>query len=213
MTCQKSIRSHQATNGQLRRRLPELSKLPEQLFKRLTGTVATGAIAFTISVAIFVFPANCWAANFAGNQINSPSGNQGVSQPANLVALEPDAKIAIYLRPGVGNNKAGYGVNGDAVMVLEQVSDNQSATWNHIRFDAPPHAEGWVQSSFLLIKETTKGRNQTQLPLQQKAGGDQYLGNQRLQFDWKNSTQFYPQQSPRQNSQQNSRQNSQQAQF
>ena len=120
-------------------------------------------------------PAPSWAADYPGNQ--------AIDQPASLVAPEPDAKITIYLRPEASKSRIGYGANGDAVTVLEKVSDNQSVTWNHIRFDNPPHAEGWVQEEFTLLKgEESPGQPQ-------QIGGNnretslnenRYLGNQQL---------------------------------
>ncbi|MGB3135239.1 MAG: hypothetical protein WBB18_00420, partial [Nodosilinea sp.] len=95
-------------------------------------------------------PPSSWAAN--------RSGNQSIDQPASLVAPEPDAKITVYRRPETSRNRVGYGMGGDAVTVLEQVSDNQSVTWNHIRFDNPSHAEGWVQEEFISLKTDVLGQ-------------------------------------------------------
>ncbi|MGC1306423.1 MAG: SH3 domain-containing protein [Phormidesmis sp.] len=136
-------------------------------------------------------------------------GNQAMDQPASLVGPKPDAKITVYLRPEASESHVGYGVNGDAVTVLEQVSDNQSVIWNHIRFDSPSHAEGWVQAAFISLKADTPGQSQrqSQRQSQQMAEGDSYLGSGlgnrlerqppaasgRSQFNQQQSPQSYPQ--------------------
>ena len=137
-------------------------------------------VALAISV---VSPAPSWAADY--------SGNQAIDQPASLVAPEPDAKITVYLRPEASKSRVGYGANGDAVTILEQVSDNQSVTWNHIRFENSPYAEGWVQDEFMLLKggdALDQSQRQSQLVTKDNNGGNsgtslnesRYLGNQRL---------------------------------
>ncbi|MGB3294570.1 MAG: hypothetical protein WBB01_16420 [Phormidesmis sp.] len=125
-----------------------------------------------------------WAADYSVNQV----GNQALEQAASLVAPQRDEKIAVYRRPEAGKSRAGYGVNGDAVTILEQVSDNQSVTWNHIRFDNPPYAEGWVQETFIDLKTAD-----TQNRGDQNAAGDGYLGNQQPQFNRHSQRQSYSQ--------------------
>ncbi len=146
--------------------------------------------AFTVTVAftiVVMLPADGWAADYRGNQ--------SINRPASLVAPEPDAEIAVYPQPEAGQRQVGYGANGDAVTILEQVSDNQSTTWNHIRFDNPPYAEGWVQSEFILTTDAT-GQSQ------QSAEGNRYLGNRQFKSEQKspfNSQSGAPSYSQRQN--------------
>lgn len=136
--------------------------------------------ALTLSVGLLVTsPAASWAADASAYQ----SSNQSIGQAASLIAPEPDQKITIYQRPEA-KSKAGYGVNGDAVTVLERVSDNQSMTWNHIRFDNPPYAEGWVQETFTHLQTAN-----TQDQNRQTMGGDRYLGNQPAPSNQQNSQQ------------------------
>lgn len=151
--------------------------------RRLLSVLVLAVVALAISV---VSPAPSWAADY--------SRNQALDQPASLVAPEPDAKITVYLRPEASKSRVGYGANGDAVTVLEQVSDNQSVTWNHIRFDNPPYAEGWVQEEFMLLKggdapDQSQRQSQRQQQMTKGNSGDNsgtflneshYLGNQRL---------------------------------
>lgn len=114
--------------------------------RRLLSVLILAVVALGTLV---VLPVPSWAADY--------SGNQSIDRPASLVAPEPDAKIAVYLRPEA-KSRVGYGVNGDAVTVLEKVSDNQSVTWNHIRFDNSSQAEGWVQEEFMSSKADTPGQ-------------------------------------------------------
>ena len=131
-----------------------------------------------IAVALgFSFPASGGAIGLPGQQTNAVAGNQGMEQTARLIAPEPDDKITVYLRPEAGKAKVGYGVSGDTVTILEQLSDNQSVIWHHIRFETPPYAEGWVQDSFVALRGLVGGQSQNSNQAGQKATGDRYLGN------------------------------------
>lgn len=161
----------------------------QQLFVRI-------AVAIVLPVLIFGFVLSAPAASWG-----DASSNQSLNQSASLTAPEPDAKIAIYRQPNTEEGQTGYGVNGDAVTVLEQVSDNQSLTWNHIRFDNPPYAEGWVQETFLSLAEASQV--QTSQIQTQPSQPNRYLGNrqsqtggqtqysQRSQYNQQNSSQTY----------------------
>jgi hypothetical protein len=187
--------THKVMTEQLWQRCNRLSI--QRVYVRLARAVAVVAIAVALSCS---FPANSWAIGFLGRPVNGGGGNQGMEQAAQLVAPEPDGRITVYLRPEAGKAKAGYGVSGDTVTVLEHVSDNQSVTWNHIRFEAPPYAEGWVQDSFIALRELAGGQspNQNANQADQKATGDRYLGNRsnndRAQRNQQSSPQSYSQQ-------------------
>ena len=141
------------------------------------------AIAFTLTLV--TAPAASWAAD--------SSGNQALNRAVVLVAPEPDTKISVYLQPEANKSRAGYGINGDAVTILEQVSDNQSVTWNHIRFDNPPYAEGWVQAEFV-----SPGAAATPNQSQSTSSSNAYLGNRQSQTNQR--SQFAQSQTNRQNS-------------
>jgi hypothetical protein len=103
--------------------------------------------------------------------------NQGMEQSASLVAPDPEMKIDIYPRPDTRQSPVGYGLNGDAVVVLEQTGSNEGTVWNHIRFEEAPDSEGWVQLEYLSLPSGNQ-----QLPRQSgtpKSGG--YLGNRPAQ--------------------------------
>lgn len=140
-----------------------------RLHERLARAIVLSALTFSLILAA---PTVSWAAD--------SSNNQAINQVASLIAPEADTKITIYLRPEVGKAKAGYGIDGDLVTVLEQVSDNQRLIWHHIRFDNPPYAEGWVQETFLSIEAPAASQGQNQQvgssPLKNR-----YLGNQQSQ--------------------------------
>jgi len=142
--------------------------------KRLASVfVLPALISALILVMLIAVPSPSWAAG--------QPGNQAVNQSASLVAPEPDAKITIYRRPEANRQRIGYGVNGDTVMVLEQVSDNQSVIWNHVRFDDASAAEGWVQAEFLSLAATDSGQGQKTADGNGSftSTGSRYLGNQR----------------------------------
>ncbi len=139
--------------------------------RRLLSVLLLAAFTFTVALTMVVMlPATGWAADY--------QGNQSIDRPASLVAPEPDVEIAVYPQPDAGQRRVGYGANGDAVTILEQVSDNQSTTWNHIRFDNPPYAEGWVQAEFVLIADANGQSQQT-------AEGNRYLGNRQFKSEQK----------------------------
>ncbi|MGD1951208.1 MAG: hypothetical protein ACFB14_16380 [Leptolyngbyaceae cyanobacterium] len=85
-------------------------------------------------------------------------GSQQIEQSATLVALRARAPIPIYLRPAPNQPNVGYGVNGDAVTVIERLASfwpeaDESNAWNHIRLEHEPYTEGWVQGKFLLMEK------------------------------------------------------------
>ncbi len=169
---------------------------------RLLSTLAPFAIAFTLAFALWLSLSTVsWAAGYSSSQFNSQgsqsSENQSIEQPAILISSEPNAKIAIYLRPEEGKNRVGYGIDGDAVTVVEQVSDNQSKLWHHIRFDNPPYAEGWVPESSISLKSAD-------IQKQQRADSDRYLGNPQSNQQIKQQLPFNRQDTRQGNSQQNS---------
>ncbi len=164
---------------------------------RLLSALTLFAIALTLWLSLSTAS---WSAGYSANQSGSQGnqsfgnqsfGNQSTEQPANLVSLEPNARIVIYLRPEEGKNRVGYGIDGDSVTVIEQVSDNHSKVWNHIRFDNPPYAEGWVPETSISLKSANTQR-------QQQVASDRYLGNpqsnQQPPFDRQNTRQGNSQQ-------------------
>ncbi|MEL6553042.1 MAG: hypothetical protein AAFQ63_06185 [Cyanobacteria bacterium J06621_11] len=124
-----------------------------RLYQRWLKAIVLPAL---IAVLILAAPAFSWAAG--------ASSNQALNQAASLLAPEPDAKISVYLQPEANDDQAGYGVNGDSVTVLEQVSDNQSLIWKHIRFDNSPYAEGWVQATFITLEAANAQEPNAQEP-------------------------------------------------
>lgn len=181
-------------------------RLCRKLAKAVVPLVFT--VILTLSLVLAV-PGVSWAVD--------ASSNQSLNQSASLLAPEPDAKITVYLQPEVNEEKAGYGVNGDTVTVLEQVTDNQSLTWNHIRFDNSTNAEGWVQETFLAL---TSGKavkaTAPQDDSQQPAGSadaispsrSRYLGNRRSQSDQQSGQRSQYNQQSQSNQRQSSNQQS-----
>ena len=175
---------------------PQFDRLSIQpVWAGLARAVAVVAIALALGVS---FPASGGAMGLPGQQANAVAGNQGMEQTARLIAPEPDDKITVYLRPEAGKAKVGYGVSGDTVTVLEQVSDNQSVIWHHIRFETPPYAEGWVQDSFVALRGLVGGQSQNSNQAGQRATGDRYLGDrsnyERAQGNQQSNPQSYSQQ-------------------
>ena len=115
--------------------------IPHQL-KRM---VIFCAIALTILISL---PTTLQAASLSDSKVPE--------QPATLTGPRTDAPIPIYLRPAANQPNVGYGSNGDAVSILEEVGDylmegDRAATWSHIRLENAPYTEGWVRGTFLSI--------------------------------------------------------------
>lgn len=103
-----------------------------------------------LMISLVMFPGPSWAVEL--------QGGQSIDQTATLVGPKARAPIPIYLRPAPNQPSVGYGINGDAVTVMEQLASflpeaDQSTAWNHIRLDNEPYTEGWVQGKFLLIPD------------------------------------------------------------
>ncbi|CAN1211735.1 SH3 domain-containing protein [Tumidithrix helvetica PCC 7403] len=124
-------------------------------------------------LAIFVFlQGTATAIAAAGNQSN----NQDLNQSATLVAPDKKIQIAIYAQPNAASQKRiGYGLSGDRVTLLQQVGSNTGKTWNLVRFENPPYAEGWVSQEFLSVQSANS-------PSQQD-GQTGYFGSQKPQKD------------------------------
>ncbi len=146
------------------------------IYRRLISLVLLVAIAVTL-----VINPPAWATDYQGNQ---------VSKAATLFAPEPDTKISIYASPQMDQRRTGFGKTGDAVTVLEQIGSNQDTAWNRIRFDNPPHAEGWVQGQYVALGSAQKQGSQSQQ--QGDNQGGRYLGKQSV--TQQNRPQTYAQQ-------------------
>ncbi|MGD1905484.1 MAG: hypothetical protein ACFB0C_05740 [Leptolyngbyaceae cyanobacterium] len=110
-----------------------------------------------------------------GASLAAGAGNQAIDQPTTLIGPEPETQIAIYPKPATRPGPLGYGISGDSVTVLEQVGSNQGITWDAVRFNNPPYAQGWVQAEFVSLPTAAEtGSNQ-------KAQPNRYLGNQQPQ--------------------------------
>ena len=110
---------------------------------------AVMVVAF-VFVSMITLPMLSWAVEL--------QGSQQIEQSAPLVGLRAKAPIPIYLRPAPNQPNVGYGVNGDAVTVIEQLASflpeaDESSAWNHIRLEHEPYTEGWVQGKFLLMEK------------------------------------------------------------
>ncbi|MEM8612669.1 MAG: hypothetical protein AAGF93_11670 [Cyanobacteria bacterium P01_H01_bin.105] len=123
-------------------------------------------VLISLLIPLIALPSSGWAAD--------TQGNQAIQQSATLRASKPDQKIAIYPQPSTRKRRIGYGINGDAVIVLETVGSNKGIIWDHIRFDNPPYANGWVQEEFLM-RQTPTDKNQSVF---HQSSGNQYLGGQ-----------------------------------
>ncbi|MEO0536993.1 MAG: hypothetical protein AAF215_24430 [Cyanobacteria bacterium P01_A01_bin.123] len=156
--------------------------------RRLLSVVALAAIALMTLVS---YPTASWAADY--------QGNQAINQPARLVSPEPETEIAIYPKPEPRQRRIGYGIGGDRVTVLEQVGSNQGTTWNHIRFDAPPYAEGWVQEEFVSFQAADSANPGQQVANPTANRGDRYLGDRQSSSDSQGRAQPYSQQDQNQN--------------
>ena len=115
----------------------------QRLFKGVT-------VLTVVLVTIIILPMSAAAAAL--------QGSQQIEQSATLVGLRAKAPIPIYLRPAPNQPNVGYGINGDAVTVMERLASflpeaDESNAWNHIRLEHEPYTEGWVQGKFLLMEK------------------------------------------------------------
>lgn len=113
--------------------------------KQIVKQAIRAAMATVFCLAFLgILPGPGWAAEVS------------TDQAVTLVAPQAKAPIPIYLRPAPNQPNVGYGVNGDAVTVMEQVASflpeaDPSTAWNHIRLERDPYTEGWVQGKFLSL--------------------------------------------------------------
>ncbi|MEO0434712.1 MAG: hypothetical protein AAF151_23770 [Cyanobacteria bacterium J06656_5] len=119
-----------------------------RVFKQTFLGVAIAAIC--LLTAVIIVPGPSWAMDL--------QDNQSINQAAILVGPREKSPIPIYLRPAPNQPNVGYGINGDAVTVTEQMASflpeaDPSTTWNHIRLDNEPYTEGWVQGRFLSMAD------------------------------------------------------------
>jgi hypothetical protein len=82
--------------------------------------------------------------------------NQDINQPAMLIAPNPEFQIDVYPKPGTEKRRIGYGMSGDGVTVIEQVGSNEGYMWDYVRFDRPPHLEGWIREEFVAWQENDR---------------------------------------------------------
>lgn len=153
-----------------------------RLFLRVTSGVLLSLWLWVIALPAIAAPAT-----------DSYQSNQAMSQPASLVAPDPEMEIDIYPQPNTGEPRVGYGMNGDAVRVLEQTGSNGGTVWNHIQFENAPDSEGWVQLEYLSIASTDR-----QEPRSQSRPSGGYMGSGASQQRSSRRTQTYYQQDQRQ---------------
>lgn len=118
------------------------------IYQRLIGIVAFVGI---ILSSLMLSPAMGEAVEILGSQV--------IDQPATLVGPREKVPIPLYLRPAPHQPNVGYGINGDAVTVMEQLASflpeaDRDTAWNHIRLEHEPYTEGWVQGKFLSMAES-----------------------------------------------------------
>ena len=104
-----------------------------------------------VLVTMIILPMSGWAVAL--------QGSQQIEQAATLVGPRAKVPIPIYLRPAPNQRNHGYGINGDAVTVMERLASflpeaDESNAWNHIRLGHEPYTEGWVQGKFLLMEKS-----------------------------------------------------------
>jgi hypothetical protein len=75
--------------------------------------------------------------------------NQGLDRLATLTADSPNFEISVYPQPDRKLDRLGYGLSGDTVTILEQMSVNRVFSWYRIRFDNPATTEGWIEGKYL----------------------------------------------------------------
>jgi hypothetical protein len=125
-----------------------------------------------------------------GNLSGNLSSNQSLNQPSVLVAPEPSFEINVYPQPGIKKQWVGYGLGGDRVTVLEQVSSNEGYIWKYVQFAGSSKLKGWIREEFVasdVQKNTQKNaqkKHQAQNGSNQRSSFQQdqgYLGDRQRQ--------------------------------
>ena len=97
--------------------------------------------------------------------------NQGGDRLATLKAPSANFEISLYPKPDSKLDRLGFGLSGDEVTVLEQMSSNKRFSWYRVRFDNPPYVEGWMEGKYLMFI------NQDNVAKPSISDKNRYLGN------------------------------------
>ena len=108
-------------------------------------------LAISLALTIFLVGYLSFAPSALADQQNQ--------RAAVLSAAKADFEINLYPQPDSKIKRLGYGLSGDTVKILEQVSNNSGYSWYKVRFDNPPNAEGWVKSDYISLVNQNPGQS------------------------------------------------------
>jgi hypothetical protein len=91
---------------------------------------------------------------------NEAGGSTSVgSNEAVLTANDPDSRINLRNTPSASGKDLGYGVVGDRVQIIEQISTD-GYTWHKVRFPRSG-AVGWIRGDFVSVVSASKTNQPT----------------------------------------------------
>jgi hypothetical protein len=140
---------------------------------------------------------------FADGNLSSNQSNQSLNQPSVLVAPEPSFEINVYPQPGTKKQRVGYGLGGDRVTVLEQVSSNEGYIWKYVQFAGSSKLKGWIREEFVASDVQKNTQENIQRKYQSQNGNSQrssfqqdqgYVGDRQRQYQESQRKTHYSQQ-------------------
>ncbi len=73
-----------------------------------------------------------------------------LARPAVLRANNPDARINVRTAPTVNSSSPSYGIPGDRVEILREVSGSDGFTWYYVEFNRS-RVRGWIRGDFIQV--------------------------------------------------------------
>jgi hypothetical protein len=143
-------------------------------------------MAIALSLTLIVVAPFALADGSLSSDQSSNQSNQSLNQPSVLVAPEPSFEINVYPQPGIKKQRVGYGLGGDRVTVLEQVSSNEGYIWKYVQFAGSSKLKGWIREEFVTsdVQKNIQKNRQSQNGSSQRSSFQQdqgYVGDRQRQ--------------------------------
>jgi hypothetical protein len=144
------------------------------------------AVMMAIALSLIVVAPFALADGSLSSNQSSNQSNQSLNQPSVLVAPEPSFEINVYPQPGIKKQRVGYGLGGDRVTVLEQVSSNEGYIWKYVQFAGSSKLKGWIREEFVTsdVQKNIQKNRQSQNGSSQRSSFQQdqgYVGDRQRQ--------------------------------
>ena len=127
----------------------------EDGFNPLTDQSTSACIVYVDkSVACHKGEGSNLSSNEVGKSADAASSTSFASDEAVLTANDPDSQINLRDTPSATGKDLGYGVVGDRVQIIEQISTD-GYTWHKVRFSRSG-AVGWIRGDFVSASKTNQ---------------------------------------------------------